>query len=252
MKRFTYLSLVLSVAAMLGSWTNTRAADPKLSETIDLLAGKPEETWRTVDAGWIFSDTVVVDPMKANRLSAKPVTGGTIWVNGKTGRLKDLITKKTFGDCQVHIEFFLAKGSNSGIKFHAVYEIQIEDIYGVPDAKLKGEHCGGIYPRSVQDPNYRHIDDGIAPKLNACKKPGEWQTLDVTFRTVRLNEKGEKTSNAMIERAELNGKLIHDHQEMKTPTGANWKIKEKTAGPFMLQADHGPVAVRKLTITPIK
>src|SRR6186713_476118 len=97
---------------------------------IDLLAGKPEETWKTVDKGWIVSDAVTLDPEKPNRLKATAVTGGTVWVNGPTGRVKDLITKQSFGDCDVHVEFLIAKGSNSGIKFHALYEIQIFDSYG--------------------------------------------------------------------------------------------------------------------------
>ena len=240
------------IICLTGFAAPTNAADPPAEGWIDLLAGKPEETWKTVDPGWIFSDSVSVDPMKSNRLSAKPVSGGTIWVNGTTGRVKDLITKKSYGDCEVHVEFFIPKGSNSGIKFHAVYEIQIHDSFGVEQEKLKGEHSGGIYPRSVQDPNYRHIDDGIAPKVNAAKKPGEWQTLDVTFRSVRLNGKGEKIANAMIVKAELNGILVHDKQEMKTPTGANWKKTETLTGPFMLQADHGPVAFRNVKIRPIK
>ena len=49
----------------------------------------------------------------------------TVWVNGEKGRLPDLVTKESFADCEVHVEFLIAKNSNSGIKLHAVYEIQI-------------------------------------------------------------------------------------------------------------------------------
>ena len=100
--------------------------------------------------------------MKSNRLSAKPVSGGTIWVNGTTGRVKDLITKKSYGDCEVHVEFFIPKGSNSGIKFHAVYEIQIHDSFGVEQEKLKGEHSGRGDRRGADSaPDIRRI-------LKAC------------------------------------------------------------------------------------
>ena len=72
---------------------------------------------------------------------------GTIWVNGETGRLPDLITKEAFGDCEVHVEFLIAKNSNAGIKFHAVYEIQILDSSARRRSRPATD-MGGIYPRA--------------------------------------------------------------------------------------------------------
>jgi hypothetical protein len=72
------------------------------------------------------------------------------------------------------------------------------------------------------------------------------------FRSVKLDDKGEKTANAMIVKATLNDRVIHENVEMKTPTGNNWKKKETKTAPFMLQADHGPIAVRSLKIREIK
>jgi hypothetical protein len=238
---------LLALGALAFAVTLSPAAD---GEWIDLLAGDPAKIWKAVDPGWIKTDAVTIDPAKPNLLKAEAKAGGTVWVNGEKGRLKDLYTKADFGDCEVHIEFFLAKKSNSGIKFHGVYEIQIHDSFGLE--KVTGEHCGGIYPRAVQNPKYTHIDDGIAPKVNACKKPGEWQTLDVTFRAAKLDAEGKKTADAVIVKAVLNDQVIHENQPMKTPTGNNWKKAETRKGPFMLQADHGPVAVRSLKIRPTK
>lgn len=215
---------------------------------IDLLAGKPEDTWRTVDKAWIVSDAVTLDPEKPNRLKATAVTGGKVWVNGP-GRVKDLITKQSYGDCDVHVEFLIAKGSNSGIKFHALYEIQILDSFG--KTKVTGKDMGGIYPRAQNNP-YKYLDEGIGPKVNACKKPGEWQTLTATFHAAKFDDKGEKTKNAVMVKAELNGQLIHENVELKHPTGSNWVKKESPTGPFMLQADHGPVAVRVMKIRVVK
>ncbi len=48
--------------------------------------------------------------------------------------------------------------------------------------------------------------------------------------------------------AELNGKTIHKELELKTPTGSNWRKKEVTEGALMVQADHGPIAIRKLRV----
>ena len=123
-----------------------------------------------------------------------------------------------------------------------VYEIQIYDSWKV--AKPTGADCGGIYPRAENKPHYHHIDDGVPPLVNAAKKPGEWQTLDIVFHPPRFDADGKKTTNAMFEKVLLNGKLVQDHAEAATPTGSVWKDKEHPTGSLLLQADHGPVAFR--------
>ncbi len=104
--------------------------------------------------------------------------GKGVRVNGKGS--KNLYTKQKFGDVELHLEFNLPKGSNSGVKFHGHYEIQLCDSFGKKE--VHGEDCGGIYPRAEARPRYHHIDKGVAPKVNACKPAGQWQTLAVTFR----------------------------------------------------------------------
>src|SRR5215467_5601930 len=126
------------------------ADEPRKPETkpddgwVDLM--KPD-AWKKVDTGWIVTDAVKLDAEKNTRLSAAKKDGGTIWVNGEKGRLPDLYTKQNFGDCEVHVEFLIAKNSNAGIKFHGVYEIQILDSYGTKK-ELTGDSMGGIYPRA--------------------------------------------------------------------------------------------------------
>src|SRR5262249_15876878 len=156
------------------------------------------------DKGWIATDEVKLDGDKNTKLKATPSKGGMIWVNGDKGRLPDLITKESYGDCEVHVEFLIAKNSNSGIKLHAVYEIQILDSFG-SKKELTGVIMGGIYPRADDSNGYKYLDKGIAPKVNAAKAPGEWQTLDVTWKSPRFGARGEKTANAMIVKAVLNG-----------------------------------------------
>ena len=129
---------------------------------IDLM--KPE-VWRKFDPGWITTDAVRLDPEKATRLKAEKKANGPIWVNGEKGRLPDLVTKESFADCEVHVEFLIAKNSNSGIKLHAVYEVQILDSYGTKK-ELTGDSMGGIYPRADDSKGYRHIDKVIPPKVN--------------------------------------------------------------------------------------
>ncbi len=218
---------------------------------IDLM--KPE-AWKKVDPRWIVTDEVNLAPDAKGRadraLKATKKPGGVAWVNGTTGRLPNLITKATFGDCEVHVEFLIAKGSNAGIKFHEMYEIQILDSYG-SKKELTGSAMGGIYPRAnLQKGGY--LDRGIPPKVNAAKPPGEWQTLTAIWKTPRFNNQGEKIANAVMVKATLNGKVIHENVELKTPTGGNWQRKETPSGSFMLQSDHGPTAWRNVRIRPLK
>lgn len=185
---------------------------------------------------------VELDPQNARKFVAKDGKG--VWFN--SGKKSNLFTKQKFGDIELHVEFNLPKGSNSGIKFHGHYEIQIADSFGKKE--VNGEDCGGIYPRAELKPRYTHIDKGIAPKVNACKAPGEWQTLDVTFLAPRFDKEGKKVKNAMILKATLNGQVIHDKQELLTPTGDRWKNAEMAEGPLMVQLDHGPVAFRSIQV----
>jgi hypothetical protein len=224
------------------------AAEPPAADGwVELLKSGPDSPWKKVDPGWVTTTVVTLAADRPTRLKAAP-GGGPIWVNGESGRLPDLVTKQSFKDVEVHVEFLIAKRSNAGIKFHAVYEIQILDSHGKKDADLTGDDCGGIYPRAELKPRYRQIDKGVPPKVNAAKPAGEWQTLTVTFRSPRFDAKGEKAENARVVKAVLNGQVIHENQELKTPTGSNWTRKEAATGPFMLQADHGPVAFRNVRI----
>jgi hypothetical protein len=100
----------------------------------------------------------------------------------------------------------------------------------------------------VASPRYTHIDKGIAPKVNACKAPGEWQTLFAHFLAPRFDKDGKKITNAKIVLAKLNGQVIHENQELLTPTGDRWKGPEMALGSLMIQADHGPVAIRDVKV----
>jgi hypothetical protein len=222
-----------------------RAAD---KSAIDLLANNELGAFKAPAAGWAFADSVRIDEKNPKKLAFVPGKG--ILVNGEKGSAKDLVTKESYGDIELHLEFNIPKGSNSGVKFHAHYEIQICDSYG--KQKVEGDDCGGIYPRAELKPKYMHIDKGIAPKVNACKAPGEWQTLDAIFLAPRFDSDGKKIANAKIVKATLNGQVIHENQELETPTGHNYKNKEMTSGPLLLQGDHGPVAFRNVTVKEFK
>jgi hypothetical protein len=241
----------LALAVVFCSGLFAYAADPvkPADGWTDLLKSGADTPFKKVDAGWKFANEVSLEKDKNARL--KPSGDGDVWVNGDKGRLPDLVTKQSYKDVEVHVEFMLGKNSNSGIKFHALYEIQLRDTAN-NKGDLTGDDCGGIYPKAEDKPKYRHLDKGIAPKLNAAKPAGEWQTLDVVFHSPRFDEKGQKTANAKVVKATLNGKVIHENVELLHPTGANYVKKEVATGPFMLQADHGPVAFRNVKIREVK
>lgn len=226
-----------SLAAEDGKWLELTPAD------------KPLEAWEAPSSEWVRAEKVAIDPDNARKLEFK--AGQGILVNGPAGRIKDLITKQKFGDVEVHVEFMIPKGSNSGVKLMGLYEIQIVDS-AAAKGELTGDSCGGIYPRAEDRPRYKHIDKGTPPKVNAAKPAGEWQTLDIVFRAPRFDSDGKKTSSAKFVKVLLNDKLVHEDAEVLYPTGAAWNQKKEIAtGPLLLQADHGPVAFRNVKIRPL-
>ena len=222
--------------------TATVIADDKL--WTNLLAGDKLDSFTGKSERWTFAKSVSLDGRNPKKLTFE--LGPGILVNGEKGNAADLYTNEKFGDVEIHVEFCIAKGSNSGVKFHGHYEIQILDSFGKKE--LTGDDCGGIYPRAELTPRYRYLDTGIAPKVNACKAAGEWQGLDVIFLAPRFDTVGKKTANAKIVKAMLNDQVIHENQEMETPTGHNFTKKEMAVGPLMFQGDHGPVAFRNLRV----
>lgn len=237
--------LLLTVS--FSNWTTrsqVRAAD---EGWIDLMDSPSFDAWKPPTGNWAVVGGVQLDPENPKRLAPEPGTG--VIYNGPTGRTNNLITREEYGDLEAHVEFLIPKGSNSGVKFGGVYEIQILDSWGKTD--LKGSDCGGIYPRAELKPKYHYLDEGHPPTTNATLPPGQWQTLDITFRAPRFDASGKKVANARFDRVVLNGKVIHENAEAATPTGHAWVKKETPTGPFLIQADHGPVAFRSVRIRPL-
>jgi len=182
---------------------------------------------------WSVVGRAFLDPDMPARLFGAP--GDGVLLNGDDGRGVDLLSEVEHGDCELHVEFNVAKGSNSGVYFQGQYEVQILDSFGRKDAELKYGDCGGIY-------NTR------APSTNASKAPGEWQSFDVIFQAPRFDSAGKKTANANFVKVMHNGKVIHENVEVKGPTTAALGGAEKPEGPLMLQGDHGPVAFRNIRL----
>jgi hypothetical protein len=194
---------------------------------------------------WSAAGNAMLNPDDPKRLVGKPGTG--VLVNGETGRVPSLVTKRRdYRDVEVHVEFMVAKGSNSGVIFHGNHEIQILDSAHVE--KPTGAHCGGIYPRAEAEPTYHHIDKGSPPRVNAARPPGEWQTLDIIFRAARFDEAGRKTAHARFVRVVQNGRVIQENVAVPYACGPNWDRKQHPRGPIIIQGDYGPIAVRNVRV----
>ncbi len=217
------------------------AADP-----VDLFNGKDVTGWKPPTGTWTAVKEVKVDPANEKAFLSEPGTG--VLLNSNGGKTVDIVSSAVFGDCELHVEFCVPKGSNSGIYLQGRYEVQVMDSYGKKDF---AEHdCGAIYQR--WDPargKGKEGYEGHAPKVNASKPPGEWQSFDITFRAPKFDADGKKTADAVFVKVVHNGQVIHENVECHGPTRGSLFPDEKPTGPIRLQGDHGPVAYRNLKIT---
>ena len=159
-----------------------------------------------------------------------------------TGNIR---TRGEFGDCQLHVEFrepSPAKGSdqgrgNSGIFMFGKYEIQVLDCY--ENKTYADGMTGSIYGQT-------------APLVNACRKPGEWETYDIVFVAPRF-EDGKLVTPALAT-VFLNGVLVQHATPLIGSTQHRQVGKYEVhglTGPIELQ-DHGdPVRYRNIWIRPI-
>jgi hypothetical protein len=132
-------------------------------------------------------------------------------------------SKQKFNDFTAHVEFILpfmpkARGqarANSGVYVQGRYEIQVLDSFG-----LKGENneCGGIYSE-------------IAPAVNMCYPPLQWQTYDIDFISAKFGPDGKKTAKARLT-LKQNGAVIHDNVEIKHPSPGHLIKDNAEPGPI--------------------
>lgn len=193
--------------------------------------GKPDkEGWIALFNGKDLTGWHARDKRHKNNWVVEP---GGILHNKATG--SDLISDVKLMDHELHIEFKVPKRGNSGVYLQGRYEVQVADSYG----RRPGRHmCGAIYGK-------------IAPKVNASKPAGEWQTYDIKFYSARRGPDGKIIKKARITVVH-NGKLIIDNAEIDGLTGGAVDRKEGTPAGLMLQGDHTEVWYRNIKYRPIK
>ena len=172
---------------------------------------------------------------------------GATLLNGPTGRTANLCTDQSFGDVELYLEFMLAKGSNSGVYLHGLYEVQIFDSWGSTEPMTTSDG-GAIYHQWIEE---RGVG-GSAPLVNAARRPGEWQSYQIWFRAPRFDAAGKKIERARFLRVLFNGQLVQKDVDVDGPTRAALTIPEGAQHPLMLQGDHGPVAFRNIYVRPLR
>ncbi len=165
------------------------------------------------------------------------IENGTMKIVPGTG---GIMTKDNYRDFKMHLEFKLPElppnvrgqsRANSGVYIQRRYEVQILDSYGLIP---RNNDCGAIYQFK-------------APDKNACAKPNEWQTYDITFRALRY-EGNKKIENARITVVQ-NGILVQDNVEVPNKTGAG-QPEGPNPAPILLQEHSNTVWFRNIWIEP--
>ena len=132
---------------------------------------------------------------------------GSVTVKPGSG---DMQTRRSFGDCQLHVEFqepavVVGEGQNrgnSGIFLQNRYEVQVLDCY--QNRTYSNGQTGAIYKQSI-------------PLANACRKPGEWQTYDILYTSPRFNSDGILITPGHVT-VILNGVVLQLNTEIKGTT----------------------------------
>ena len=175
------------------------------------------------------------------------VENGYMEVIKKTGNIR---TKKSFGNCQLHIEWWVPPGldakitdqkrSNSGVFLMDRYEVQVLDSYTDDNYKTNKTYADG---------QASAIYGQHPPLVNACNKAGQWQKYDIAFLRPLFGSNGKCIRKARIT-VFHNGVLVHNNLEIEGSTQHKKKAKYSPhdKGPIKLQDHSNPVRFRNIWI----
>lgn len=213
---------------------------PVPSQYLQLFNGYDLAGWRRPLGEWIVVGRVEQNPAAPENLLLGEGPGKV--VNGLNGQTSNLISVAEHGDVELHLEFIVPQGSNSGVYLQGRYEVQIFDSW--QQYRPTYADCGGIYQRYENGRSF----GGKAPRVNASLPPGSWQRFDIVFRAPRFDSSGRKIENARFVQVVHNGVIIHENVDVTGPTRSAAFADERPTGPLMLQGDHGPVAFQNMLL----
>ncbi|MBN1999561.1 DUF1080 domain-containing protein [candidate division KSB1 bacterium] len=172
-----------------------------------------------------------------------PVKNGYMETRPGTGPIQ---TRLGFGDCQLHVEWAApvpAVGTgqgrgNSGVFLMGKYEVQVLDSY--ENLTYADGQAAAVYAQ-------------YPPLVNACRKPGQWQSYDIVFHRPRFGAQGELLAPATMTVLH-NGVLVQDNVELLG--GTRWLNRlpyenHSDRLPISLQDHSNPVQYRNIWIRPL-
>ena len=201
------------------------------SDAIILFDGQNLDEWVTVK----------------DKSSAKwTVHDGIVTVLKSSGNIE---TKKSFTNYQLHLEFSGdAKPAVSTQPIECLIRVDARKVYTVPSG---GNFIQPIFgpPKIIQAAS---IYKQSPPLVNACRKPGEWQTYDVLWTAPTFNDDGSVKTEARVT-VFHNDVLVQNDYHLTGETAYIGKPQYKKHGatPIKLQA-HGdpspPISFRNIWI----
>jgi hypothetical protein len=239
MSRKQSLSLAASLAVLLS------ALLPAVVWSAEYLSGKVWKEPKVVDPGppgGPPSDAVVLFDGK----DMSKWNGGEKWIvkdGCAISHGSSITTKQSFGDCQLHLEWAAPEKvegegqgrGNSGVLLMNTYEVQILDSYN--NKTYFDGQCAALYKQ-------------WPPLVNACRKPGQWQTYDILFTAPRFDPQGKLLKPAYVTVLH-NGVAVQNHSEMLGATA--WDVPPTYTAhapklPLHLQFHGNPVRFRNIWI----
>src|SRR5438874_2622938 len=225
--------------------------------SLTILFAATAVAWQTQEykSGIVWPEPPVIDPGPPGGVPSDAIVlfdGKSLdaWQGGDKWKIEDgiataaggtITSKQKFGDCQLHLEFATpseVKGSgqgrgNSGMYLMSRYEVQILDSYD--NTTYFDGQCGAIYKEQP-------------PTVNACRKPGEWQSYDIIFTAPRFEEDGSVKTPGYVTVLH-NGVLIHNHFELLGATSYTEPAKYSRHAdkePLQIQYHGNPVRFRNI------
>src|SRR5262245_51970104 len=216
-------------------------------------------------SGIVWPEPKVVTPGKAD---SDPPSDAVVlfdgkdlskWKGGENWEVKDgyavvqksdITTKDSFGDYQLHVEFATPEKvsgtgqgrGNSGVFLANRYEVQVLDSF---DNKTYFDgQCASLYKQTP-------------PMVNACRKPGEWQTYEIIFTAPRFDESSKEVKVLKPGYVTVihNGVVVQNHFELQGGTYYDRPAayeKHPVKQPIRLQNHGNPVKYRNIWLREIK